>query len=67
MLRRRSSITAWGFLAFPMLVIVLFTGLPAVAGIVWRLLDEEKFLAQNLPGYAAYAARVRHRLVPGVW
>jgi protein-S-isoprenylcysteine O-methyltransferase Ste14 len=24
---------------------------PAVAGIVWRLLDEERFLAENLPGY----------------
>lgn len=28
---------------------------------------EEKTLATGLPGYADYAARVRYRLVPGVW
>jgi protein-S-isoprenylcysteine O-methyltransferase Ste14 len=35
--------------------------------IVWRLQNEEAFLAQNLPGYDAYRRRTRHRLVPGVW
>jgi len=35
--------------------------------IVWRLLDEEQFLAKNLPGYAEYRQRVRHRLLPRVW
>jgi protein-S-isoprenylcysteine O-methyltransferase Ste14 len=35
--------------------------------LIWRLLDEEKFLAKNLPGYAEYQSRVRHRLVPLVW
>jgi len=35
--------------------------------IIWRLLDEEKFLAQNLVGYAEYQKRVRYRLLPGVW
>jgi len=34
---------------------------------VWRLLDEERFLAENLPGYTDYQRRVRHRLVPFVW
>ena len=34
---------------------------------VWRLLDEEKFLEENLPGYVAYEAAVRWRLMPGVW
>ena len=28
---------------------------------------EEKTLTTGLPGYADYAARVRYRLVPGVW
>jgi protein-S-isoprenylcysteine O-methyltransferase Ste14 len=28
---------------------------------------EERALAAGLPGYADYAARVRYRLVPGVW
>jgi len=35
--------------------------------LIWRLLDEERFLARNLPGYAEYLRRVRHRLVPFVW
>jgi protein-S-isoprenylcysteine O-methyltransferase Ste14 len=41
--------------------------LPLVAVIVARLLDEEKLLAQELPGYEAYRQRVPHRLVPRVW
>ena len=39
----------------------------AILGMVWRLLDEEKFLFQNLPGYTDYCARVRWHLVPGVF
>ena len=35
--------------------------------LVWRLSDEEKFLAQNLPGYSEYQALVKFRLVPFVW
>jgi protein-S-isoprenylcysteine O-methyltransferase Ste14 len=35
--------------------------------LIWRLLDEERFLAANLPGYTEYQKRVRHRLVPFVW
>jgi protein-S-isoprenylcysteine O-methyltransferase Ste14 len=35
--------------------------------LIWRLFDEERFLARNLPGYAEYETRVRHRLVPFVW
>ena len=35
--------------------------------LMWRLFDEEKFLAENLPGYVEYRKRVRHRLVPGIW
>ncbi|HEY2482641.1 MAG TPA: isoprenylcysteine carboxylmethyltransferase family protein [Caulobacteraceae bacterium] len=33
----------------------------------WRLSDEEKFLAENLPGYTEYCAKVRWRLIPGVF
>jgi protein-S-isoprenylcysteine O-methyltransferase Ste14 len=40
---------------------------PLVAVIVWRLLDEEKLLVAELPGYADYRGRVKYRLVPGVW
>jgi protein-S-isoprenylcysteine O-methyltransferase Ste14 len=35
--------------------------------LVWRLLDEERLLARELPGYTAYQTRVRYRLVPFVW
>jgi protein-S-isoprenylcysteine O-methyltransferase Ste14 len=35
--------------------------------LIWRLIDEERFLARNLPGYTAYQERVRHRLIPFVW
>ena len=38
-----------------------------VATIVWRLLDEEKFLAENLDGYLEYQKKVKYRLVPFVW
>ncbi len=38
-----------------------------IATIVVRLLDEERFLVLNLPGYARYRKQMRFRLVPGVW
>src|SRR5262249_20000326 len=47
----------WCFLAFAFMMPFL----------IWRLFDEEKFLARNLPGYAEYQKRVPHRLVPFVW
>jgi protein-S-isoprenylcysteine O-methyltransferase Ste14 len=34
---------------------------------IWRLLDEENFLSRNLPGYVAYKAIVRSRLIPSVY
>jgi protein-S-isoprenylcysteine O-methyltransferase Ste14 len=36
-------------------------------GFVWRLFDEEEFLAQNLPGYPEYQKKVIYHLVPFVW
>jgi protein-S-isoprenylcysteine O-methyltransferase Ste14 len=38
-----------------------------VPALIWRLFDEEKFLARNLPGYAEYQKRVRYRLIPLLW
>jgi len=35
--------------------------------LLWRLLDEERILTRDLPGYAEYRQRVRHRLVPMIW
>ncbi len=45
----------------------LLTFPPFAAVVVWRLLDEERFLASHLPGYSAYCAKVRYRLAPFVW
>jgi protein-S-isoprenylcysteine O-methyltransferase Ste14 len=45
----------------------LVTVVPTVAGLVARLLDEERFLDANLPGYSDYMRKVRYRLVPFVW
>jgi protein-S-isoprenylcysteine O-methyltransferase Ste14 len=35
--------------------------------LIWRLFDEERFLSRNLPGYTEYCAKVRWRLMPGVF
>ncbi len=40
---------------------------PMTVVIVWRLLDEEKFLAKNLPGYNEYCRKVQYRLIPYIW
>jgi protein-S-isoprenylcysteine O-methyltransferase Ste14 len=35
--------------------------------LIWRLIDEERFLSRNLPGYNEYCRQTRYRLIPGVW
>jgi protein-S-isoprenylcysteine O-methyltransferase Ste14 len=45
----------------------MLVNIPLFAGIVWRLLDEEKFLARNLGGYQDYCQKVKSRLAPFVW
>jgi protein-S-isoprenylcysteine O-methyltransferase Ste14 len=45
-------------------VLVIVAIIPAL---IWRLIDEERFLARNLTGYMAYQEKVRHRLIPWVW
>jgi protein-S-isoprenylcysteine O-methyltransferase Ste14 len=47
----------WGILAF-------FVVLPAL---IWRLIDEERLLTRQLPGYAGYCTKVRWRLIPHVF
>lgn len=47
----------WGFLALVFMMPFL----------IWRLFDEETFLARNLPGYLEYQKKVQYRLVPYVW
>jgi protein-S-isoprenylcysteine O-methyltransferase Ste14 len=45
----------------------LVTLVPFTAIVVWRLLDEERFLVSHLPGYDAYRQKTRYRLIPHVW
>jgi len=45
----------------------LFTIIPFTIVLVFRLLDEERFLIKNLPGYTAYQQKVKYRLVPFIW
>jgi protein-S-isoprenylcysteine O-methyltransferase Ste14 len=45
----------------------LLTIIPITLVIIWRLIDEEKFLVRRLPGYSDYRNKVRYRLVPFIW
>jgi protein-S-isoprenylcysteine O-methyltransferase Ste14 len=47
----------WGLLVLPAMMPFL----------IWRLFDEERFLSKNLPGYTEYCAKVRWRLIPGLF
>jgi protein-S-isoprenylcysteine O-methyltransferase Ste14 len=49
--------SVWG-----LLTIVLMT-----AVLIWRILGEERFLADNLRGYSEYTQTVKYRLAPFVW
>ncbi len=60
---------AW-ILAFPLLLTSAWALLPtalAMISLLVRTVLEDRTLQKKLPGYADYAARVRWRLVPGVW
>ncbi|BBY14695.1 methyltransferase family protein [Mycolicibacterium litorale] len=47
----------WGMLVAP----------AAVPLLALRVLDEERLLTEQLPGYREYTRTVRYRLLPGVW
>jgi protein-S-isoprenylcysteine O-methyltransferase Ste14 len=73
----------YAFVRHPMYsgVMLFFFGVPLLVGSWWgvamaplfailfavRAGIEERALVAGLPGYADYAARVRYRLLPGVW
>jgi protein-S-isoprenylcysteine O-methyltransferase Ste14 len=42
-------------------------GLVMSALILRRVMFEDAFLQKNLDGYQAYAGRVKHRVIPGLW
>jgi protein-S-isoprenylcysteine O-methyltransferase Ste14 len=73
----------YAFVRHPMYsgVMLFFVGVPLLLGSWWGLAIapvfvvlfairagiEERALVEGLPDYADYAARVRYRLVPGLW
>jgi len=42
-------------------------GFPMVLPILRRTVREDRVLRERLAGYAAYADKVRYRLLPRVW
>jgi protein-S-isoprenylcysteine O-methyltransferase Ste14 len=54
----------WSLFAGPAALVVT-----AALALLWtgKIAVEERYLRASHPGYAAYAERVRFRLVPGVW
>ena len=64
------AVTLLLFLSMPLVLgaglsLIVFMAYPAI--IARRLLDEERFLAAELPGYTEYMQKVKWRLVPFVW
>ena len=73
----------YSFVRHPMYIgaIIMLLGIPVALGswfgllmvipitlvIVFRLLDEESFLAKNLNGYIEYRNKVKSRLIPFIW
>ena len=73
----------YAFVRHPMYsgIMLFFAGVPLLLGSWWgvaiapvfavlfaiRARIEERALVEGLPDYADYAARVRYRLVPGLW
>ena len=73
----------YGIVRHPMYMatLLLFGAMPLILGswyalavfamypviIIVRLLDEEKLLTRELPGYEAYKKKVKYRLIPFIW
>ena len=58
------------FLMIPLVLgswysLAIFAFYPVI--IIVRLLDEEKLLTRDLPGYAEYKQKVKYRLIPFIW
>lgn len=58
------------YLSFPLALGSLWALIPALAMIPIlgvRIINEEKMLALDLPGYNEYLQKVKYRLLPGIW
>ena len=49
--------SVWGFVGVGFYFVIL----------IWRTTLEDRFLRENLPGYADFAEQTRWRLFPGIW
>jgi protein-S-isoprenylcysteine O-methyltransferase Ste14 len=56
-----------GGLALNSLISILPVVVIALPILIYRTMIEDQMLQAELPGYANYAAKVRYRLIPGVW
>ena len=64
------AVTIWLFLSIPFVLGSLWAALcfvPYIAIIAIRIVDEEKFLENQLEGYKEYKTRVKYRLIPFIW
>ena len=64
------SVTLILFLAIPIILgswwsLLIFLIYPVI--IIYRLLNEEKFLEKELDGYVEYEHKVKYRLIPYIW
>lgn len=73
----------YGIVRHPMyaVTLILFLSMPLVLGSLYslaiflvypfiiakRIINEEKFLEENLEGYAEYKKKVKYRLIPLIW
>jgi protein-S-isoprenylcysteine O-methyltransferase Ste14 len=62
-------------------VLIMITGIPlaldawwglfiiviAAPGLIWRIINEETLLRNELAGYIEYTKKVRYRLIPYIW
>ena len=81
--QRVISTGPYAFVRHPMYagVLIMITGIPlaldawwgltvvavGVPALIWRILDEEKFLKKDLSGYVEYTQKVQFRLIPYLW
>jgi protein-S-isoprenylcysteine O-methyltransferase Ste14 len=56
-----SGLALCSWIAWAFLVVV------SVPFLMYRVITEDRVLQSELPGYSDYAARVRWRLLPGIW